>query len=408
LARRQRAGRSLQRLLRSALLCFLTAGCSVNPPLDLDRLTGGEPGPRLADVPFYPQTDYQCGPAALAGLLGAAGVTTTPAELSPQVYLPGRQGTLQVELLAATRRAGRIPWVIDGTPEALLAQLQAQRPVLVLQNLRTPHFPLWHYALVTGVDAPSNTILLNSGTERSLALAAPSFLRSWDWAGRWGMVALRPGAPPPPGADAQAWGEAVAAFEAVAGAAAARPAWVAAARRWPDSPLPWLALGNQAYAAGAAGIAARCYAAGLARDAGAPALANNLGSVLGETGCPRTAAALLRPVLAALPAGSAWRPVLEGTLAELVKNSGADAAECVVWLDLRSVPQPAVQGPGPRGLHGKQEQSPGHGDVLEEHDELCLVGQVGMEQGGGDHAEPGQQQGHQAGPVAEHQGDAAQ
>ncbi len=380
----------------------------MNPPLDLNRLTGGEQGPRLVDVPFYPQTGYQCGPAALAGLLGAAGVTTTPAELAPRVYLPGRRGSLQVELLAATRRAGRIPWVIGGTPEALVAQLQAKRPVLVLQNLRTRHFPVWHYALVTGVDAASNTILLNSGTERALAMAAPSFLRTWDWAGRWGMVALRPGSLPPQGAGEQAWAEAVAAFEVVAGAAAARPAWVAAARHWPDSPLPWLALGNQAYAAGAPGIAARCYAAGLARDAGAPALANNLGSVLGEAGCPRTAAALLRPVLAALPAGSGWRPVLEGTLAELAGGSGADAAECVAWLDPGSAPQPAVQGPGPRALHGEQKQAPGHGDVLEEHDELCLVGQIGMEQGGGSQAEQGQQQGEKADPVAEHQGDAAQ
>ena len=69
----------------------------------------GHPHVQLSSVPFYPQEAYQCGPAALAGVLGAAGVAATPSSLAPQVYLPGRQGSLQLELMAASRRAGRIP-----------------------------------------------------------------------------------------------------------------------------------------------------------------------------------------------------------------------------------------------------------------------------------------------------------
>ena len=43
----------------------------------------------------------------MAGVLGASGVDIDPVTLTPQVFLPGRQGSLQIELLAATRRAGR-------------------------------------------------------------------------------------------------------------------------------------------------------------------------------------------------------------------------------------------------------------------------------------------------------------
>ena len=43
---------------------------------------------------------------ALATVLGAAGIGRTPEQLAPQVYLPQRQGSLQVELLGASRRAG--------------------------------------------------------------------------------------------------------------------------------------------------------------------------------------------------------------------------------------------------------------------------------------------------------------
>src|SRR3990167_1837018 len=60
----------------------------------------------LDEVQFYQQDVYQCGPASLAMVLDAGGVKVTPQELTPQVYLPGREGSLQVEMLAATRRNG--------------------------------------------------------------------------------------------------------------------------------------------------------------------------------------------------------------------------------------------------------------------------------------------------------------
>ena len=46
----------------------------------------GSPLPLSAEleaVPFFPQKAYQCGPAALATVLGAAGFAVTPDELTP-------------------------------------------------------------------------------------------------------------------------------------------------------------------------------------------------------------------------------------------------------------------------------------------------------------------------------------
>src|SRR5688572_30394649 len=40
----------------------------------------------IADVPFFPQVEYQCGPAALATALVHAGVPLEPDELVSQVY----------------------------------------------------------------------------------------------------------------------------------------------------------------------------------------------------------------------------------------------------------------------------------------------------------------------------------
>ena len=129
------------------LLCL--SGCASIPEhvselpadvsLDLDR------------TPFFPQERYQCGPAALATVLASSGVAVDLGALVDRVYLPGRKGSLQVEMLAASRAAGRVPYVIDGTLLALQDELDAGRPVVVLQNLGVTAIPKWHYAVVVGI-----------------------------------------------------------------------------------------------------------------------------------------------------------------------------------------------------------------------------------------------------------------
>lgn len=316
-----------RRVFRRAILAGVVvtfAGCAINPPLRLQGSVPAEGVDLTAKVPFHPQTEYQCGPAALAGVLGASGVPVTPENLAPQVYLPGRHGSLQVELLGATRRAGRIPYPLVKTPEALFAELQAGRPVLVLQNLLTRSVPKWHYAVVVGADAQRNHVHLNSGGKRNVEMSAPKFMRTWDWGGRWAMVALKPGELP---ADAEpaAFLTAVADFEAVAGTVAARPAYEAARQRWPEEPRVYLALGNQAYAGGDKRAAANLFRDGLMRAPGDPVLSNNYASAMGGLGCRAQALQALDSVAGE---ASPWRAQLAQTRAEVDAAKPGRAAEC--------------------------------------------------------------------------------
>ncbi|MDX1379868.1 MAG: PA2778 family cysteine peptidase [Xanthomonadales bacterium] len=295
------------------------------------------------DTPFFPQTENQCGPAALATVLTAAGAATSPEDLTAQVYLPAREGSLQVELLAATRRHDRIPFTLDPQIDALLVEVSHGRPVLVLQNLRTRSLPAWHYAVLVGYDAQRNALQLNSGTEEGLWVEAPTFLRTWDWGGRWAMMALSPGEVPATlrgkaGKAVERYFRAIADFEAVAGAAAASPAWQIAAAKWPGHRWPTLALGNQAYESGNREGAMHWYRQGLAANPQDPALANNLASVLGEAGCARAGEAVLRPVAAGLDSKSAWHDPIESTLRDLAAHKGPDPDACARLSD----PRPAV------------------------------------------------------------------
>ncbi len=86
----------------------MLAGCAT-PQTDsvLQQRGALPPLVELTEVPFYPQTENECGPASLAMALDASGVTVTPDELTPIVFTPGRAGSLQADMLSASRRHGR-------------------------------------------------------------------------------------------------------------------------------------------------------------------------------------------------------------------------------------------------------------------------------------------------------------
>jgi tetratricopeptide (TPR) repeat protein len=200
----------------------------------------------IRDVPFYPQSDYQCGPAALAMAAGAAGVSVSPEQLVDQVYLPGRQGTLQLEMLAATRRMGLVAYQISPDISALLKEVGAGNPVIVLQNLSFEFAPVWHYAVVIGFDRERNTLVMHSGRTERMEMSLYTFERTWSRADRWAMLAMRPDRLPAT-ANATAYAASIAVLER-SSAKAARTAYVTALRQWPTEPILQLGAGNTAYA----------------------------------------------------------------------------------------------------------------------------------------------------------------
>jgi len=147
----------------------------------------------LTATPFFPQERYQCGPAALATVLNARGKAVTPEALVPQVYLPAREGSLQAEIMAAARRQGLLALAVEPALDALLAEIAAGHPVLVLQNLGLDWLPRWHYAVAIGYDLERQELILRSGTAPRRITPLRVFLNTWDRAARWGIVVLTPG-----------------------------------------------------------------------------------------------------------------------------------------------------------------------------------------------------------------------
>ena len=215
----------------------------------------------VASVPFFAQKEYACGPASLAMVFSAAGLAVTPQDLLEQVYLPARKGSLQVEMLAATRRQGLLALTLPPSMSALLQEVAAGHPVLVLQNLSLPVYPVWHYAVVVGYDLERNTLTLHSGETERLEMSAFTFERTWARGNYWAMLALPPGQLPASD-DAPHYARSAAALEAQH-PKAARLAYAAGLARWPQDAWLHLGLGNTAYALHDLDAAAAAYQAAL-------------------------------------------------------------------------------------------------------------------------------------------------
>jgi tetratricopeptide (TPR) repeat protein len=238
----------------------------------------------LVDTPFFPQEAHQCGPAALATVLGASRVAITPEELEQRVYLPGRRGSLQVEMQATPRAYARLGYQVEPELADITAQLDAGRPVLVLHNYGLSFWPRWHYAVVVGYDGPKQQLLLRSGKVQRQVLSAKNFMRAWDNADRWGFVVLAPGELPA-AADKERYLEAAAAFEPVAKPRDAWSAFDAAVRQWPDEAVARVGRGTASYRSMDYRAAAADYRAALQIDATQTGARNNLAMTLLELGC---------------------------------------------------------------------------------------------------------------------------
>jgi hypothetical protein len=305
---------------------LVIAGCAARGPVLAPAAAGTGGRVELESTPFFPQERYQCGPAALATVLSAAGADVTADSLVPEVYIPGREGSLQAELVAATRRHDRMPYILPPTLDALLATLDGGLPVLVLQKLGAGPFPGWHYAVVVGYDASRDHIVLRSGTEQRKEMSARHFLATWDRAERWALVALQPGALPP-APDFARYMEAAAGLEAVGRLDAAALAYEAAARAWSAESLPQFALANLAYARGDLAAAEQGFHTAVRLNPKDAAARNNRAEVLRALGCPTVARREIE-VARALAAGGPLSATVEATARAIASHENGDVAGC--------------------------------------------------------------------------------
>lgn len=267
------------------------------------------------DVPFFTQKQYQCGPASLASMLHYARKPITPDELVAEVWLPERQGSLAIELIAAARARGLLAYPVNNFSD-LIAELDANHPVLIQQNLLFKWLPQWHFAVVVGYADNTDTLLLHSGTTANLRVNRKWFENHWRKAGRVGYVML-PSPSLPANSDALTLARAIDDVS-LSSKTSALPFWKAAATRYPHKPIVLFSYANAEYQRGSLSNAINLYRTITEIDPAFHPAWNNLASALNERGCPALAQDAIEQALHYAPEN----PTYVATLNEIEKNRG--------------------------------------------------------------------------------------
>ena len=304
----------------AVLLVAALAGCAGTPQLAALRQNAGTlpTQAELAEVPFFAQETHQCGPAALAMAAHFAGIAVSPDTLAAQTYLPGREGSLQAEMLAATRRQGLIAYALEPSLRDLLSEVAAGTPVIVLQNLGLAALPKWHYAVVIGYDLEHEEVMLRSGLERRQLLPLYTFEHTWARSGYWAMLALPPSRLPAT-AKENRYVLAALALEQTGQLRSAQAAYRTALGRWPDNLTARMGLGNTAYALGELKLAEQAFREAAAAHPNEWAPLNNLAQTLADQ---RRYAEALNIASQAQALAGLENPAAAETLREILQRAG--------------------------------------------------------------------------------------
>jgi tetratricopeptide (TPR) repeat protein len=262
--------------------CAGPAGVSrptiTNIPLDRYLLTA---------VPFFPQEEFQCGPAALAMALAWSGVPVSPEDLAPDVFTPTKKGSLQSAMVAAARRHDRIVYRLSD-PKSLSDEIAAGHPVVVLQNLGLSWYPVWHYAVVIGLDFTDGTVILHSGTTAHKRISLKTFEYTWARSNYWGLLVLPPSRLPAVAAE-ENYLRAVGHLERMERWDIAAEGYRSALRRWPESLPATIGLGMCRYGQGDLNAAEEIFRDATLKFPDEGVLFNNLAQVLMDQGRKREA-----------------------------------------------------------------------------------------------------------------------
>lgn len=150
-------------------------------------------GALIKDVPFYPQNDSMCGPAAIASVTGFYGDKVTLGEAATGVYLAKLKGTLPVDLLIYAKEKGFNARYYQGGFEDLKARISEGRPLILFLNLGFESYPVGHYITAVGFDDGLKAVIAHSGMNREEVFTYERLVIMWEKTG-YATLLVTPGA----------------------------------------------------------------------------------------------------------------------------------------------------------------------------------------------------------------------
>lgn len=221
------------RLLPLGILVLLSA-CASGPPL-LPQTKQLPERVELADVPFFQLSDAQGGPSALAALLNHHGVISSPGLIDERMQQLAKGQSPNAQLETVARSYELLVYPLPGNLDALMQQVSAGHPVLLMQD-RLFAGPGSQFAVLVGYDQRERTLVLRSGNTRRWYTSFASFDNAWGEAGRWAVL-IQPTSQLPAQPNKEVWLNAARDLQQQGRGEAAQRALRSAQHVWPNAAL---------------------------------------------------------------------------------------------------------------------------------------------------------------------------
>ena len=140
----------------------------------------------IENVPFYPQTSHQCGPASLAGVLNYWGIKVTPEEIAKEIYSSSARGTLNIDMVLYAQRKGLTAIQYEGTVEDLRKNIDSRYPIIVLVDYGFFSIQADHFMVVIGYN--EHGVIVNSGKDKDKFISEKDFFKKWEKTKFWTLL----------------------------------------------------------------------------------------------------------------------------------------------------------------------------------------------------------------------------
>jgi predicted double-glycine peptidase len=144
----------------------------------------------IPDVPFYPQQEYQCGPAALTSVLTYWGAHADPDEIGREIFSPSARGTLTIDMMLYAKKMGFHAEQVKGSLEALRHSVDSGYPLIVMVDYGFSVLQVNHFMVVIGYD--NNGVIVHSGKSPNKFIPQEDFLSTWRKTDYWTLLIKKP------------------------------------------------------------------------------------------------------------------------------------------------------------------------------------------------------------------------
>ena len=177
------------KVLISFIVSFTLLSCSLKGPAVSSLQGPSEKKGVLLDVPFFPQTAYQCGPSSLSSVYAFWGKRIGPDEIASEFGASTHKGVLTLDLYLHAKRQGFSVRQGSGNAEELVSLIKKGIPVIVMVDRGVWFVQKNHFMVVVGYN--SKGFFVHDGKEKNRYIPFETFSAEWDRAGRW-MLVVRP------------------------------------------------------------------------------------------------------------------------------------------------------------------------------------------------------------------------